>query len=138
MEFQTMSPEGLLLRVPGSNGVDFFQLAIVENQLVLEWNLGSGIGRIKSGNITVGQWHTVTISRKDIDATMKIDDRSEIHGKSQGLFRGLDTGSFAYIGNVPNENVKAFFGCIKKLTVKKDEIDFGMLESVGVSKCGLH
>ena len=109
MEFQTMSPDGLLLRVPGSNGVDFFQLAIVENQLVLEWNLGSGIGRIKSGNITVGQWHNVTITRKDIDATMKIDDRPEIRGKSQGLFRGLDTGSFAYIGNVPNENVKAFF-----------------------------
>ena len=43
-----MTSEGLILYVPGSNGVDFMRLEMVNQKLILEWNLGSGIGKIES------------------------------------------------------------------------------------------
>ena len=46
-----MSPNGLLLYVPGSNGVDFIKMEIIDLKVKMEWNLGSGIGVIQTQDI---------------------------------------------------------------------------------------
>ena len=50
-----MSPNGLLLYVPGSNGVDFIKMEIIDLKVKMEWNLGSGIGVIQTQDIFIGK-----------------------------------------------------------------------------------
>ena len=52
-----MSPNGLLLYVPGSNGVDFIKMEIIDLKVKMEWNLGSGIGVIQTQDIFIGKWN---------------------------------------------------------------------------------
>lgn len=138
MKFETMTPNGILLFVPGSNKVDYLKLEIIAGRVVMEWNLGSGIGRIESDPIVIGAWNRVAINRKHIEGKMIVNDMVYT-GKSAGLFRGFDSDRFAFIGRTTIEyDTKAFFGCITQLTVNGDEVDFGMLENTGISKCGLN
>jgi hypothetical protein len=67
----------------------------------------------------------------------KITLNSEVYtGTSAGLFRGFDFDGLAYIGRA--EGSKSFFGCISKLVVNQNELDFGMLDTIGISKCGIN
>ena len=83
MEFRTMSSDGLLLYVPGSNRVDFLRLELVNSKLILEWNLGSGTGRLESDQIVLGKWTAIDVKRKDLEATLTVYD-----GDQEKVFTG--------------------------------------------------
>ena len=61
------------------------------------------------------------------------------HELIKGLFRGFDFDRFGYIGATPSVyQTRAFFGCITDLLLSGDEVDFGMLDSQGLSTCVSH
>ena len=84
-----MTSEGLIVYVPGSNGVDFMRLEMVNQKLILEWNLGSGIGKVESNPVQLGKWISIAVKRKDLDAKLTVDDGDEERiytGKSKARF----------------------------------------------------
>jgi len=131
-KFRTFDSEGTILYVPGSNGIDYFRVYIKNQQILTEWNLGSGIGLISGPPVRSGEWYYVEIERKENYGTMTVNGESST-GRSPGSFTGFDFGHFGFVGG--GTQFPAFFGCILDMNLNGNFIDFGMLESIGISTC---
>ena len=125
---------GTLFYVGGSNNVDFFKIELDNAKLVIEWNLGSGTGRIEGGPIVINKWYYVLVQRNEKQVTLSINGNQQSGGQSPGAFTGFDYKPFGVIGG-GEIGQAAFFGCLLDMYLNGNMVDFGMLESIGLSTC---
>ena len=116
-----------------SDKVDFFRIYLENGKLFTKWNLGSGTGVLEGAQaIKIGKWYYVSINRAEKYGTMAINgNRSS--GQSPGSFTGFDFEHIALIGG--GFSFPSYFGCLLDMSINGNRIDFGMLESEGLSSC---
>ena len=116
-----------------SDKVDFFRIYLENGKLFTKWNLGSGTGVLEGAQaIKIGKWYYVSINRAEKYGTMSINgNRSS--GQSPGSFTGFDFEHIALIGG--GFSFPSYFGCLLDMSINGNRIDFGMLESEGLSSC---
>ncbi|CAN7986822.1 unnamed protein product [Ixodes hexagonus] len=146
----TFKPEkdhGLLLYngQQEDGGGDFISLGLTNGYLEFRFELGSGIGLLRSQRpVQMDTWHTAKISREKRDAKLKVDDQSEVTGSSQGKMMGLDLTQPLYVGSVPNfEKVSrengysvGFVGCVSEIKFGLNALDLVKdSEQVGTTPC---
>ena len=125
---------GTLLYIGGSNNVDFFKIQLNNEKLIVEWNLGSGTGRIEGVPlIVVNKWYYVAVERDEKQCVMAINGQQS-RGQSPGAFTGFDYKPFGLIGG-GQQDQPAFIGCILDMYLNGNMVDFGMLESIGLTTC---
>lgn len=127
------SSNGTLLYVGGSNNVDFFKIQLENELLIVEWNLGSGTGRVEGGPIADNKWYYVNVERDEKLCSLSVNGKKS-RGQSPGAFTGFDYKPFGIVGG-GTSNQPAFFGCLLDMYVNGNMIDFGMLDSIGLTTC---
>ncbi|GFR30669.1 pikachurin, partial [Trichonephila clavata] len=144
--FKPESMNGLLLY----NGQkqeqgDFIALVLNNGYVEFRFELGSGLAIIRSTEpVEMRKWHTVHIRRERKDGFLRVDDKPEVTGSTQGQFLGLDLVQPMYIGSVPDFGliesnagaIRGFIGCISHY--KTGKVVHNLLreaESYGISTC---
>ncbi|CAG7823734.1 unnamed protein product [Allacma fusca] len=100
--FRTSDSNGILLYSRGTQG-DYLALQIVENRMILNINLGSGIMTSMSAGSLLDDsiWHDVSILRQ-LNVVSFVVDRVEVKEAVKGDFQQLDLDRILYIGAVPH------------------------------------
>ncbi|KAL9908439.1 neurexin-4 isoform 1-T1 [Glossina fuscipes fuscipes] len=118
--FKTAYANGIMLYSRGTQG-DYFALQLMDNKMVLNLDLGSGImtslsvGSLLDDNV----WHDVVISRNRRDIIFSVD-RVIVRGRIKGEFSRLNLNRELYVGGVPNiqEGIyvtQNFTGCMENI-----------------------
>lgn len=99
-KFKTNEPDGIILynNGPGRNETDFIAIELVNAQLYLIINLGSGTLRLQASTIPVKdkQWHTVTVVREGRNGRITVDDLTTDFS-TPGSAAQLDLGKKIYV-----------------------------------------
>ncbi|XP_054273123.1 basement membrane-specific heparan sulfate proteoglycan core protein-like isoform X4 [Macrosteles quadrilineatus] len=147
--FKPENPNGLILyngQHPDGKG-DFISFGLRDGIPEFRFDVGSGPGIIQgSQKLSLGEWHTVQLSRFKKDGTMYVDENQYYTGKSVGRMQGLDLTQPLYLGGVPdftrihsqNGFDTGFVGCISRLVINdKEEIDITQekKDAEGVTTC---
>ena len=125
---------------------DFISLGISDLTPEFRYNLGSGVSILRApAPIDLSSWHSVTISRRRRNCTMKVDNQTEVFVNSGGKYQGLDLQEDLYLGALPSfENVSpnvgqtsGFVGCLSQLRLGRGDNDISgtATRSVGVTDC---
>nr|QBP17600.1 heparan sulfate proteoglycan [Recilia dorsalis] len=133
--FKPENPNGLILyngQQLGGSG-DFISFGLRDGILEFRFDVGSGPGVIRGNQpLSLGQWHTVQLSRFKKEGTMYVDETQYYTGSSRGRMQGLDLSQPLYLGGVPDFSTihkqngfdSGFVGCISRLVINdKEEID---------------
>nr|CAG4638226.1 EOG090X00DN [Cyclestheria hislopi] len=118
--FKTNRADGVLIYSRGSQG-DIFALQLVNNRMLLNIDLGSGlltslsVGSLLDDNL----WHDVRVFRNRREVVFTVD-RVMIREKVKGDYAQLDLNRDLYIGGVPNIQeglivTQNFTGCIENM-----------------------
>ncbi|XP_021927336.1 basement membrane-specific heparan sulfate proteoglycan core protein isoform X6 [Zootermopsis nevadensis] len=128
VSFKPESTDGLILyngQQKGGGG-DFVSLGLNNSHVEFRFDVGSGPAIIKSDRpISLGEWHTVKLSRTRKQGTMYVDGEGPYSGTALGRFQGLDLVEPLYVGGVPdfrnihrlNGFTRGFVGCISRLLI---------------------
>lgn len=83
------------------SGDDFFAVGLKNNSVLLQYNLGSGIARIRSDTLDSSlEWHSVVAGREGRDGYLYVDDHPRKEGMSGGPLIGLNLFEPLYIGGI--------------------------------------
>lgn len=139
--------DGLILYNGHKRGSpDFLSLFLKDGIPEFRFNCGSGTAKIRgSFPLTLGQWHTIKITRSRRQGFMYVDGRGTYQGIAIGKHQGLDLDEPMFIGSVPtyitmapDSGVQAgFVGCIGRLVIEHVEKDLltEAHENQGVTTC---
>ena len=148
VSFKPQLGNGLII-YNGQNNLataDFMSLGLSKMTPEFRYNLGSGVTILRApAPIELHTWHSVTISRRRRNCTMKVDNQTEVFTNSGGKYQGLDLREDFYLGGLPSfKNVgpelgqtSGFVGCISRLTLglRNNNILSTAVASVGVRDC---
>ncbi|XP_048590163.1 protein eyes shut homolog [Nematostella vectensis] len=82
-------------------GGDFIALGLKDGQVLLQYNLGSGLARIRSCSLNKTQdWHTVTAGRSGPEGYVYADNCEKVRGSSEGNLQELNLYAPLFIGGV--------------------------------------
>ncbi|GAB0093613.1 uncharacterized protein DMENIID0001_087780 [Sergentomyia squamirostris] len=118
--------DGLLLYSGHHDYGDYISLCLNMGHVEFTFDLGSGPATVRSElPLTMGQWHTVKISRTARLAVMKIDELPEVMTISPNGFWHLSLPHSLFLGGIQNTHILpanlrergAFVGCIQKMDV---------------------
>ncbi|KAH8258019.1 hypothetical protein KR038_004423 [Drosophila bunnanda] len=125
----TLKPEqsdGLILYSGPEHRGDFIALYLNEGFVEFAFDLGSGPALVRSErSLSLGQWHTIRISRTARLAVLKVDQYQEVMTISSNGFWHLSLDQNLFVGGVNHVDrlpldlkYKPFFvGCIQKVSV---------------------
>uniref|UniRef100_A0A3P8YRH4 Laminin, alpha 1 n=1 Tax=Esox lucius TaxID=8010 RepID=A0A3P8YRH4_ESOLU len=149
MLFKTLSPNGLLLYLASNGTRDFLSIELVEGQVHLTFELGSGPLTLTSNKVyNTGSWYKITLQRnkrKAYMAVMAADNSSEkeiMEAESPGTASDLNRSDLdpIYIGGLPMSRpirrrvvARSYVGCIKNMEIARSNFDL-LQDSYGVKK----
>ncbi|XP_042164797.1 laminin subunit alpha-1 isoform X1 [Oncorhynchus tshawytscha] len=149
MLFKTLSPNGLLLYLASNGTRDFLSIELVEGQVRLTFELGSGPLTLTSNKAyNTGSWYKITLQRnkrKVYMAVMAADNSSEkeiMEAESPGTASDLNRSDLdpIYIGGLPMSRpirrqvvARSYVGCIKNMEIARSNFDL-LRDSYGVKK----
>ncbi|XP_039955222.1 uncharacterized protein LOC120771342 [Bactrocera tryoni] len=119
-------PDGLILYSGSTKHGDFIALSLSGGFVEFVFDLGSGPAIVRSEYpLSIGQWHTVKVSRTARLAVLKIDTYPEVMTISSNGFWHLSLPENIFLGGVNHEDKlpldlksKPFFvGCIQKIDI---------------------
>uniref|UniRef100_H3D7M5 Laminin, alpha 1 n=1 Tax=Tetraodon nigroviridis TaxID=99883 RepID=H3D7M5_TETNG len=147
--FKTLSPGGLLLYLASNNTRDFLSIELVEGQVRLTFDLGSGaLVLTSSRKYNTGTWYKITLQRtkrKGYLSIMAADQPSEkevLEAESPGTASDLNRSDFdpIYIGGLPASRPirrqvvsRSYVGCIKNVEIARSNFDL-LRDAFGVRK----
>ena len=104
----------------------YLQISVVDNYVVLKYDLGDGVVIVKStSQVVVGKWIKVYVEQKRKYASMAIDNgqahKSSSTGPQQSLH--LNAASLVYIGASRYVNNSGLQGCIRELILNSQSVD---------------
>ncbi|CAB1341121.1 unnamed protein product [Coregonus sp. 'balchen'] len=135
--FKTLSPNGLLLYLASNSTRDFLSIELVEGQVRLAFELGSGPLTLSSNKAyNTGSWYKITLQRNK--RKVKEVMEAESPGTASDLNRAdLDP---IYIGGLPMSRpirrqvvARSYVGCIKNMEIARSNFDL-LRDSYGVKK----
>lgn len=124
---------GLIIYMANKEPGDFIVLGIRNGIVEFRYDLGSGVGIIRSAtNMTLNTWHTITATRNGKDGSLQVDGGEVVTGSSRGSFNFLDVELPFYVGGLNDFSVihaeagfhSSFTGCIEEVIVNSVAIDF--------------
>ncbi|XP_004535980.1 uncharacterized protein LOC101451481 [Ceratitis capitata] len=137
-------PDGLILYSGSEKHGDFIALSLSRGFAEFTFDLGSGPAIVRSEYpLTIGQWHTVKVSRTARLAVLKVDKLPEVMTISSNGFWHLSLPENVFLGGVNHEDKlpldlksKAFFvGCIQKIDINGRSLSI-VSEALGGSNIG--
>uniref|UniRef100_A0A8C7M915 Laminin, alpha 1 n=1 Tax=Oncorhynchus kisutch TaxID=8019 RepID=A0A8C7M915_ONCKI len=147
--FKTLSPNGLLLYLASNATRDFLSIELVEGQVHLTFELGSGPLTLSSNKAyNTGSWYKITLQRnKPYISVMAADNSSDkeiIEAESPGSASDLNRSDLdpIYIGGLPMSRpirywkqvvARSYVGCIKNMEIARSNFDL-LRDSYGVKK----
>ena len=150
ISFYPTKSDGLLLFNALSNNdfSDYISIALVNSFVVYRFNLGSGAAKLSSSQqITLDQWHIVTVNRTERVGFLRVDNQPLVTGQSLGTFTGLNIAGSMWLGGYNQFIVLSqfsgtnvgFSGCISSVSVKGTSLDLVMQaeSGYGISECNV-
>ena len=148
VSFKPQRGDGLIV-YNGQNNLataDFISLGLSNRTPEFRYNLGSGVTILRAlAPIDLNTWHSVTVSRRRRNCTMRVHNQTEVFANSGGKYQGLDLQGDLYLGGLPSfKNVSpdvgqtsGFVGCISQLILgpRDNHILSSDTASVGVTTC---
>ncbi|KAH8254010.1 hypothetical protein KR032_007940 [Drosophila birchii] len=143
----TLKPEqsdGLILYSGPEHRGDFIALYLNEGFVEFAFDLGSGPALVRSEHsLSLGQWHTIRISRTARLAVLKVDQYQEVMTISSNGFWHLSLDQNLFVGGVNHVDrlpldlkYKPFFvGCIQKIEINGHSLGI-VAEALGGSNIG--
>ncbi|XP_067633127.1 basement membrane proteoglycan [Eurosta solidaginis] len=137
-------PEGLILFSGSEEHGDFIALWLSGGFVVFIFNLGSGPAFVRSEYpLTIGQWHSIKISRTARLAVLKIDMFPEVMTISPNGFWHLSLRENLFLGGVDHVDklpvdlraVPFFVGCIQKVDINVHPLSI-ISEALGGTNIG--
>ncbi len=128
LTFNPYSPNGHLFYAGNSTlQTDYLSVALVQGRLQVRYDLGSGSVVLESDLLELNVWHTVFLTRRGREMSLRVD--SEHYGAvmSPGSFSELNVGSRVDVGGVADYSIVSFAsagsipgftGCIRSLVVR--------------------
>lgn len=126
MSFTPTAPSGLLLHIGNATkSRDFISLSLINQYVELRYDLGSGVTMLMGAQVSLGNCHTISVSRYQTTATLTVNNVTTPEQQSQGTSTQLNTASDMLVGGVDSvSSVSAlagtmvgFSGCINNLMV---------------------
>ncbi|XP_062543336.1 basement membrane proteoglycan [Armigeres subalbatus] len=133
--------DGLLLYSGHHEYGDYISLCLNMGYVEFTFDLGSGPATVRSEfPLTMGQWHTIKISRTSRLAVLKIDQLPEVMTVSPNGFWHLSLPHSLYLGGVHNihtlpmslRDKGSFAGCVQKVDINDRTISI-ISEALGGS-----
>ncbi|XP_050076102.1 uncharacterized protein LOC126563500 [Anopheles maculipalpis] len=118
--------DGLLLYSGHHEYGDYISLCLNMGYVEFTYDLGSGPATVRSEfPLTMGQWHTIKVSRTSRLAVLKIDQLPEVMTVSPNGFWHLSLPHSLYLGGIHNVHTLptslrdkgSFAGCIQKVDI---------------------
>uniref|UniRef100_A0A182MBU0 Laminin G domain-containing protein n=1 Tax=Anopheles culicifacies TaxID=139723 RepID=A0A182MBU0_9DIPT len=118
--------DGLLLYSGHHEYGDYISLCLNMGYVEFTYDLGSGPATVRSEfPLTMGQWHTIKVSRTSRLAVLKIDQLPEVMTVSPNGFWHLSLPQSLYLGGIHNVHTLpsslrdkgSFAGCIQKVDI---------------------
>ncbi|XP_016968215.1 pikachurin isoform X2 [Drosophila biarmipes] len=143
----TLKPEqadGLILYSGPEHRGDFIALYLSDGFVEFAFDLGSGPALVRSEHsLSLGQWHTIKISRTARLAVLKVDQHQEVMTISSNGFWHLSLDQNLFVGGVNHVDrlpldlkYKPFFvGCIQKIDINGHSLGI-VAEALGGSNIG--
>ncbi|XP_017049914.1 pikachurin isoform X2 [Drosophila ficusphila] len=143
----TLKPEqadGLILYSGPEHRGDFIALYLNDGFVEFAFDLGSGPALVRSEHsLSLGQWHTIKISRTARLAVLKVDQHQEVMTISSNGFWHLSLDQNLFVGGVNHVDrlpldlkYKPFFvGCIQKIDINGHSLGI-VAEALGGSNIG--
>ncbi|EDX15577.1 GD15430, partial [Drosophila simulans] len=143
----TLKPEqadGLILYSGPEHRGDFIALYLNDGFVEFAFDLGSGPVLVRSEHsLSLGQWHTIKISRTARLAVLKVDKHQEVLTISSNGFWHLSLDQNLFVGGVNHVDrlpldlkYKPFFvGCIQKIDINGHSLGI-VAEALGGSNIG--
>uniref|UniRef100_A0A673Z2H1 Laminin, alpha 1 n=1 Tax=Salmo trutta TaxID=8032 RepID=A0A673Z2H1_SALTR len=147
--FKTLSPNGLLLYLASNGTRDFLSIELVEGQVRLTFELGSGPLTLSSNKAyNTGSWYKITLQRNKRKAYISVmaadnsSDKEIIEAQSPGSASDLNRSDLdpIYIGGLPMSRpirrqvvARSYVGCIKNMEIARSNFDL-LRDSYGVKK----
>ncbi|KAH8410993.1 hypothetical protein KR222_005642, partial [Zaprionus bogoriensis] len=136
--------DGLILYSGPEQRGDFIALYLHEGFVEFAFDLGSGPAVVRSEHsLSLGQWHTIKLSRTARLAVLKIDQHQEVMTISTNGFWHLSLPQNLFVGGVNHVDhlpldlkYKSFFvGCIQRIDVNGHSLGI-VAEALGGSNIG--
>ncbi|XP_055610114.1 pikachurin isoform X2 [Uranotaenia lowii] len=133
--------DGLLLYSGHHEYGDYISLCLNMGYVEFTFDLGSGPATVRSEfPLTMGQWHTIKVSRTSRLAVLKIDQLPEVMTVSPNGFWHLSLPHSLYLGGVHNihtlpmslRDKGSFAGCVQKVDINDRTISI-ISEALGGS-----
>ena len=148
LTFTPVTSSGLLFFTSTSETdfTDYFSLALVDGQVELRFNLGSGHLSVTSETeLELQAWHVLTATLSSGRGELTVDNEPLIMGSSQSLFTVLNTQNDIWVGGYTNfidlssiaGTAESFSGCISDVTIDGSSVDL-ILDAdngYGVTQC---
>lgn len=152
ISFKPQQDTGLIL-YNGNKGNDisgdFISLSLIDSVPEFKYNLGMGTTVVKSSRpLTIGDWHTVKVSRNRRKVTMYVDGDGPFTAISDGKYTGLDLTEPLYLGGIPSPTgispevngyvaYQGFVGCISRFKIGHAHLDLfrEALNKTGITTC---
>ncbi|XP_016985384.1 pikachurin [Drosophila rhopaloa] len=143
----TLKPEqadGLILYSGPEHRGDFIALYLNDGFVEFAFDLGSGPALVRSEHsLSLGQWHTIKISRTARLAVLKVDQHQEVMTISSNGFWHLSLDQNLFVGGVNHVDrlpldlkYKPFFvGCIQRIDINGHSLGI-VAEALGGSNIG--
>ena len=88
----------------GSDG-DYLALGVINNRIMLQFNLGSGAGKVTSEVLNLDQeWFSILAGRKGRDGYLYVDNQVK-EGQSPPPLQGLNVFGNLYLGGIPESTM---------------------------------
>lgn len=136
--------DGLILYSGPEHRGDFIALYLLDGYVEFAFDLGSGPAVVRSEySLSLGQWHTIKISRTARLAVLKIDQHQEVMTISSNGFWHLSLAQNLFVGGVNHVDhlpldlkYKSFFvGCIQRIDINGHSLGI-VAEALGGSNIG--
>ncbi|XP_023162915.2 uncharacterized protein LOC111594034 [Drosophila hydei] len=136
--------DGLILYSGPEQRGDFIALYLHDGFVEFAFDLGSGPAVVRSEHsLSLGQWHTIKISRTARLAVLKIDQHQEVMTISSNGFWHLSLAQNLFVGGVNHVDrlpldlkYKSFFvGCIQRIDINGHSLGI-VAEALGGSNIG--
>ncbi|XP_076328006.1 agrin-like isoform X3 [Tachypleus tridentatus] len=124
--FLTKSHNGMLLYNGQDtlSGGDFLSLNIVDGFVQLRFDLGSGVANVSgvviitsTYQVSLGNWHSVKVTRHRRQGTIQVDGGPEVHGESRAPLSELNLDQPLYVGGYKSlSTVSRHSGIVTRLT----------------------
>ncbi|XP_067228326.1 agrin isoform X1 [Chanodichthys erythropterus] len=152
MEFRASEMTGILLYNGQKSKKDFLSLALVDGNVELRFNTGSGTASVISKVLVKpGRWHQLVVMRNRRNAMLSVDNEPSVEGQSPPGTDGLNLDTDLFIGGVLEDMIAdvkertsvstGLVGCVRMLDVNNfaynlQENAGGVLYGSAIGECG--